>query len=129
MHSIAAQMLLKILYQHITFFGFQPTTRVIFQDVTFHTNQIAAQSQITCFQFNPNAGSLQRTSTFINHMLVVSQNTAVGYFTSRMEAIRYCLQKTISSPTGKLVKIRCVSILQESLSSQSLGMPVCHTIT
>ena len=100
MNAIAAQGILQTSYQHVGILGFQTTGAMILQDFAFKAYQIAAQGQVTLLQRHTNTGSFQWTASFIDKMLVITQDTAISHFASGMEAVRDGLQAPVAAQAG-----------------------------
>lgn len=82
-----AEGIVEILDEHIRIFRFQVTTVVGDNLAVLHIDDVAAQGKIGRLQFIADAGSLQRSASFVNLVLVVAHDRAVGYLRTRMESI------------------------------------------
>ena len=127
-NALVVEMLTQILYQNVGFLCLQTAARVILQEVAFKTYEIAAQSQIVVGKLHTNAGSLQRTASFIHQVLVVAKDAAVGNLTTRMKAIGHSLKHSTTTIASKKVEMWSIGILQEGLASQCLNRPICHSV-
>lgn len=128
-HPVVPQFLLKVLNQHIRLFCCDMPCRMILQDISFRTNQIATHCHLARLQIDTDAGSLEWSAPFVYFRKIVSQDRHIGYFTSRMEPVGYGYQPSVPSHTGQFIHIRRFCILQERLVSQRLYSPVGHSVT
>ena len=127
-NAVGVEMFLQVFYQDVRFLRFQPTTGMVLQEVAFEADKVAAQGKVIVSQLHANAGSLQRSASFINKMLVVAEYAAVGHLATGMEAIGHGLQHTAASIASQEIGVWSVGILQKGLPSQCFNRPVGHAV-
>ena len=102
---------------------------MIYYSSTFvYRNQTDSKRQITGPHFISYACSFERTTPFINFLLVISENHAIGNITPRTETIRYRYQPTSTPITGKRIHIGHIGKLQESLASEPFNWMISHSV-
>ena len=123
-----AEGIVEILDEHIRIFRFQVTTVVGDNLAVLHIDDVAAQGKVGRLQFIADAGSLQRSASFVNLVLVIAHDRAVGYLRTRMESIWHGNESSCLALLGKHIHIGFVGVLQESFSTQSFYRVVSHSV-
>ena len=73
-NSLRTKLFLKEANQYIAFFRLESATRMVLQEVAIEAYQVATQSQIIFMKFHANACRFERSTTFIDKTLVVTEN-------------------------------------------------------
>ena len=76
---VLSQGFIEILDEYISIFCLQVTTIVCDDLAILHVDDVAAKRQVGWLQFVADAGCLQWTASFVNLILVVAHDRAVGY--------------------------------------------------
>ena len=74
-----SQGFIEILDEYISIFCLQIATIVCDDLAILHVDDVAAKRQVGWLQLVADAGSLQWTTSFVNLILVVTHDRAVGY--------------------------------------------------
>lgn len=128
MHALGTEFLLKVLYEYVGILCLQTTTRVVAQQVAIQGDEVATQGEVVVSEIHANAGGLQRTTTLVDQMLVITKDATIGHLATGMEAICHGAQKATSAHACQTVEIRCMSMLKQGLSTQCLVVPIGHAI-
>ena len=128
-HPLITQMFLQVLHQYIGFFRCDVSGRMVFNMIAFNANDVTTHCHLARFQIYTDAGSFQRSSSFINFRQVIAQNGHIRDLTTGMETIGNSFQPSRTSHARQFIHIRRFCILQERLVSQRLYSPVGHSVT
>ena len=128
MHALGTEFLLKVFYEYVGILCLQTATGVVAQQVAIQGDEVATQGKVVVSEFHANAGGLQRATTLVDQMLVITKDAAIGHLATGMEAICHGAQKATSAHACQTVEIGRMGMLEEGLSTQCLVVPVGHAI-
>ena len=126
--GVGGEVLVEEVDEGGGFFGLEPAAGMILQNVAFNADEVAAQGEIVGLEFYTNGSGLEGTAAFVNEVLVVAEDAAVGDFAARMETVGDGLQQSAATVGREPVHGRCVGVLEEGLASKSGHVPVGHTV-
>ena len=126
--TLRAKLFLKEANQHVAFFRLKPSAGMVLQEIAFEANQVAAKGKVVFSKFHTDACCLERSSAFIDKVLVVAEDAGVGNLASGMEAVGNGLKQAVASVLCQPVEMRCVGILEQCLALQLVARPVGHAV-
>ena len=125
---LAGKFLVEVLDEHVGVFCLQVTAIMCHDDAIVHVDDVAAQGKVVRTHLIAYAGSLQRSASLVNLVLVVAHDRAVSYLRTRMESIWHGNESSCLALLGKHIHIGFVGVLQECLSTQSFYRVVSHSV-
>ena len=117
-HPLITQMFLQVLHQYIGFFRCDVSGRMVFNMIAFNANDVTTHCHLARFQIYTDAGSFQRSSSFINFRQVIAQNGHIRDLTTGMETIGNSFQPSRTSHARQFIHIRRLGILHQRLTAQ-----------
>ena len=128
LYIIVAEMLIKILYQHVAFLRGEVSSMVVFYQSVGEIDDITPHGHVIRSHLVAYGSGLERTASLIHVVEVVAENGSVGDLTSRVKSIGYRNHTATATHPCELVHIWSVGVLQQSLSAESLYGMVGHAV-
>lgn len=126
--GIAGELFVEIINEGCGFFGLEAAARVVLQNVAFDADEVAAEGEVAGLEFHTDGSCLEGASAFVDEVLVVAEDAAVGDFAAGMKAIRHRFQESTAAVGCKPVHGGSISVLKEGLSSEGRHVPVGHAV-
>ena len=127
-YAFVGQMLVEKAYELVALLSLKASAGVVLEDVAFDANEITTHGEVSGLQLHPYAGGFERAAAFIDKMLVVAEDAAIGHFGTRMEAVGYGLEHTAAAVFGEPVHGGCGGMLEEGLAIKRRNVPVGHAV-
>ena len=128
-HTVVAQVRLKVFDEFRRLSGGDVSGGVVLQQVAVDADKVAAHRHVARLQVDAHAGSFQHAASLVDSVQVVSQDGHVCHFASGMEAFGYGCQASATSVAGQPVHVRRVCILQQRAVPELFHGPVRHAVS
>ena len=115
--------------QHVGLFGLQVPTMVVLDEPVLQLDDVAAEGEVVGVQVIADACGLKGATSFINLILIIAQDGAVGHLRPWQIAFGNGGQATCTPFTRQHVHIRSVGILQQSLAAQTVHGVISHAVS
>ena len=125
---VGCEALVEEVDEGCCLFGVEASAGVVLQRSAFDADEVAAQGEVVGLQVYAYSRGFKRPAAFVDEVLVVAEDAAIGYFGAWVKAIGDSAEHARASVCSKPVHGGRVGVLKQCLVAELCHVPVGHAV-